>query len=84
MAWRRLRPGQNGGDSPGEERNDAQNRVLFRHFHLYVPGQDAGAYSIENVQRMAGLMPPQQEKKIREFILANQNDLMEKWHELSN
>jgi hypothetical protein len=33
---------------------------------------------------MAGVMPPQQEKKIREFILANQDDLMEKWHELSD
>ena len=53
------------------------------HCHA-IYGDYAGAYSIENAQRMAGLMPPQQEKKIREFILANQNDLMEKWHELSN
>ena len=33
---------------------------------------------------MAGLMPPQQEKKIREFILANRDELMEKWRELSD
>jgi len=29
-------------------------------------------------------MPSQQEKKIREFNFANQNDLIEKWHELSD
>jgi hypothetical protein len=30
------------------------------------------------------MMPPKQEMKIREWILANQEDLMEKWNELSN
>jgi len=53
------------------------------HCHA-IYGDDAGAYSIEDAQRMAGLMPPQQEKKIREFILVNQKDLIEKWHELSD
>lgn len=49
-----------------------------------IYGDYAGAYSIDNAERIAGLMPPQQEKKIREFILANQQDLIEKWHELSD
>jgi hypothetical protein len=88
-------PGQNGRAAP-RPKNHAQNRLLFRHLHLHVSGWHgiphchaiygdyAGAYSIEDGQRMAGLMPPQQEKKIREFILTNQNDPIEKWHELSD
>jgi len=35
-------------------------------------------------ERIAGEMPPKQEKKIKEFIRANKEDLMEAWHELNN
>ncbi len=32
---------------------------------------------------MAGQMPPVQSKKIKRFICDNQEELLEKWHELS-
>ncbi|MFM8604472.1 MAG: DUF4160 domain-containing protein [Cyanobium sp.] len=53
------------------------------HCHA-VYGDYAGSYSIEYAKLLAGMMPPKQEGKIREFILSNQADLMEKWHELSD
>ena len=32
---------------------------------------------------LAGQMPQQQQKKIQDFISSNQEELMEKWNELS-
>lgn len=44
----------------------------------------AGSFSIQTGEIMSGQVPPQQAKKIKDFILANQDELMEKWDELSN
>lgn len=52
------------------------------HCHA-VYGDYAGAYSIQDGERIAGQMPPAQDKKISEFILNNQAELQEKWNELS-
>lgn len=49
-----------------------------------IYGDYAGSFSIESGERLAGEMLPRQAKKIKEFILANQAELMEKWNELSN
>lgn len=46
-------------------------------------GDYAGSFSLENGERIAGEMPPGQEKKIRDFILANKEELMEAWNDLS-
>ncbi len=48
-----------------------------------VYGDYAGSFAIKDGAILAGQMPPKQEKKIREWILANQSELMEKWNELS-
>lgn len=48
-----------------------------------VYGDYAGSFSLEDGGRIAGEMPPKQERKIKEFISANKEDLMEAWHELS-
>lgn len=53
------------------------------HCHA-VYGDYAGAFGIENGELIAGQMPPQQSKKIKEFILTNKTELMEIWNELSN
>ncbi len=49
-----------------------------------VYGDYAASFSVEDGTLLAGMMPPKQEAKIREWILANQDDLMEKWNELSH
>ncbi len=48
-----------------------------------VYGDYAGAFRLEDGELMAGQMPPKPLKKIKEFILANQSELLEKWNELS-
>jgi len=48
-----------------------------------IYGDYAGSFSIENGECLAGQMPPSQAKKIKNFILNNQCELMEKWNELS-
>lgn len=49
-----------------------------------VRGDYAASFTIQDGAILAGQMPPKQEKKIREWILANQKELMEKWNELSD
>ncbi|QTA77974.1 DUF4160 [Desulfonema limicola] len=49
-----------------------------------VYGDYAGSFGIENGELISGEMPPKQKKKIKEFILSNKEDLMEKWDELTN
>ena len=49
-----------------------------------IYGDHAGSFSIENGECLAGQMLPSQSKKIKNFILGNQADLMEKWNELSS
>ncbi len=49
-----------------------------------VYGDYAASFAIKEGMILAGQMPPKQEKKIQEWILANQNELMEKWNELSD
>ena len=52
------------------------------HCHA-VYGDYAASFDIENGSVLAGQMPPKQEKKIREWILLNKEELNEKWRELS-
>jgi len=52
------------------------------HCHA-VYGDYAGAFGLTDGVLLAGQMPPAQAKKIKTFILDNQNELLEKWHELS-
>ncbi len=52
------------------------------HCHA-IYGDYAGAFRIDTGELMAGQIPPQQARKIKEFILANQAELMETWNELS-
>lgn len=47
-------------------------------------GDFAGSFSLEDGEPLAGEMPPAQAKKIKIFILNNQVELLEKWHELSD
>ena len=49
-----------------------------------VYGDYAGSFSIEDGELIAGEMPPRQAKKIKEFILSNKPELMEKWNELTS
>jgi hypothetical protein len=49
-----------------------------------VYGDYAGSFGLEDGERIAGEIPPKQEKKIKDFIRANNEDLMEAWHELNN
>ena len=46
-------------------------------------GDYAASFSIDNGKILAGQMPPKQEKKISQWIIANQEELMEKWNELT-
>ena len=43
----------------------------------------AGAFSLQDGSLLAGQMPPKQQKKIQDFISSNQEELMEKWNDLS-
>ena len=52
------------------------------HCHA-VYGDYAASFDIENGSVLAGQMPPKQEKKIREWILLNKEELNDKWRELS-
>jgi hypothetical protein len=49
-----------------------------------IYGDYAGSFAIQSGELLSGQVPPQQAKKIKDFILANQTELMEKWDELSN
>ncbi len=49
-----------------------------------IYGDYAGSFVIQTGELLSGQVPPQQAKKIKDFILANQTELMEKWNELSN
>ena len=42
------------------------------HCHA-IYGDYEGSFSLQNGELLAGQMPPQQAKKIKDFILANQN-----------
>jgi hypothetical protein len=53
------------------------------HCHA-IYGDYGGSFSLESGERLAGQMPPAQSQKIKNFILSNQSDLMEKWNELSS
>ncbi len=44
-----------------------------------IYGDYAGSFSLQTGELTAGQVPPQQAKKIKDFILANQTELMEKW-----
>ena len=46
-------------------------------------GDYAGSFSLQDGSLLAGQMPPKQQKKIQDFISSNQEELMEKWNELS-
>ena len=46
-------------------------------------GDYAGSFSLQDGSLLAGQMPPKQPKKIQDFISSNQEELMEKWNELS-
>jgi len=46
-------------------------------------GDYAGSFSLQDGFLLAGQMPPKQQKKIQDFISSNQEELMEKWNELS-
>ena len=46
-------------------------------------GDYAGSFSLKDGSLLAGQMPPKQQKKIQDFISSNQEELMEKWNELS-
>ncbi len=52
------------------------------HCHA-IYGDYAGSFSLENGELSAGQMPPAQLKKIKTFILGNNDELMAKWHELT-
>jgi len=52
------------------------------HCHA-VYGDYAGSFSLENGELLAGQMPPQQTKKIKNFIESNREELMERWNELA-
>ncbi len=47
-------------------------------------GDYAGSFSLESGDLCAGQMPTAQLKKIKNFILGNQEELMAKWNELSS
>jgi len=53
------------------------------HCHA-VYGDYAGAFNLADGALLAGQMPPAQAKKIKTFILDNQTELQEKWHELAD
>ncbi|CAN2049953.1 DUF4160 domain-containing protein [Candidatus Magnetomoraceae bacterium gMMP-1] len=48
-----------------------------------ICGDYAASFAIKDGEILAGQMPPKQDKKIREWILTNQEELMEKWNELT-
>jgi hypothetical protein len=52
------------------------------HWHSMY-GDYAGSFSLQDGSLLAGQMPPKQQKKIQNFISSNQEELMEKWNELS-
>ncbi len=52
------------------------------HCHA-IYGDYGGSFSLESGDLLAGQMPPVQMKKIKQFIQNNQDELMEKWNELS-
>ena len=52
------------------------------HYHAMY-GDYAGSFSLQDGSLLAGQMPPKQQKKIQDFISSNQEELMEKWNELS-
>ena len=52
--------------------------------HCHAMYEDyAGSFSPQDGLLLAGQMPPKQHKKIQDFISSNQEELMEKWNELS-
>ena len=52
--------------------------------HCHAMYEDyAGAFSLQDRSLLVGQMPPKQQKKIKDFISSNQEELMEKWNELS-
>ena len=44
----------------------------------------AGSFSLQDGSLFAGQMPPKQQKNFQNFISSNQEELMEKWNELSD
>ena len=52
--------------------------------HCHAMYEDyAGPLSLQDGSLLAGQMPPKQQKEIQNFISSNQEELMEKWNELS-
>ena len=47
-------------------------------------GDYAVSFGLQDGFLLAGQMPPKQQKKIQEFISSNQEELMEKWNDLSD
>ena len=53
--------------------------------HCHAMYEDyAGVFGLQDGSLLAGQMPSQQQKKIQNFISSNQEELMEKWNELSS
>ena len=52
------------------------------HCHL-MDGDYAGSFSLQDGSLLARQMSPKQQKKIQNFISSNQEELIEKWNELS-
>ena len=53
------------------------------HCHL-MDGDYAGAFSLQDRSLLVGQMPPTQQKNFQHFISSNQDEVMEKWNELSD
>jgi hypothetical protein len=51
--------------------------------HCHAMYGDYAGSSLQDGFLLAGQMPPKQQKKIQDFISSNQEELMEKWNELS-
>lgn len=52
--------------------------------HCHAIYEDhAGPLSLQDGSLLVGQMPPKQQKEIQNLISSNQEDLMEKWNELS-
>ena len=48
-----------------------------------MDGDYAGAFSLQDGSLLVGQMPAKQQKNFQNFINSNQEELMEKWNELS-
>jgi Domain of unknown function (DUF4160) len=51
------------------------------HFHAYYQGQ-VGIYSVDQVERLAGLLPSRQERLVLAWAEIHQNELRRNWEAL--